>query len=322
MPISTIIFAIVVCVFAFRGFRQGWLRAVVGIVGFVFSYWAAFHWAPEGAVWLEANTSLQGFLAMAASGLSIFFLATIAVQVVLIALTILINLFLESEGAKVSLVSRIGGAMSGALVGVFFGLSAVYAYGVAMPMLVSDSGAGSTMVETEVSSVSKWANRAAGFVIEQAMAASDVEPGLAKMSVAAAEQPLATAQSIQGLSKNEQLQQLFEDPAQREVLVSGDLSQVVDLPAFQKLAASPELQQLADIAGISGSANSQEYQQQVAEKMSRVAQKMDTMRNDPRLQEMLNNPELQRQLNSSNPLELLNNPEMKEIADMLLRDTQ
>lgn len=323
MPISIVIFVFVVLIFAVRGYLQGSWRALTGIVGVLLGYWLGFIYTAAGAEWLQANSPIQGLMAMFVAGAAIFFAAVIAVRILAAVLSLLAR-HLLSEDENISLLSRCGGLVIGTLLGGAFALMAVYGYNIVAPELQNklalSEDSGFELVESKPSAVTLFANRAAALVTAQAMELAEVEPSVAAASAAAAAEPVKTAQSLQELSNNTELKELFQDPVQSQLLASGDLDAVIDLPAFQALAQSDEMQQLAGVVGIDSNVSQAEYQQQLADKMSQAAQKMSAMRNDPRLQEILNNPELQSQLNGGNPVELLNNPDLKELTEIFLSD--
>lgn len=323
MPISIVIFVFVILIFAARGYLQGSWRALTGIIGVLLGYWLGFVYTAAGAEWLQANSPIQGLMAMFVAGAAIFFTVLIAVRILAVVLSLLAR-HLLSDDEGISLLSRCGGLLIGTLLGGAFALMAVYGYNIVAPdlqkKLALSEDSGFKLVEQKPSAVTLFANRAAALMTTQAMELADVEPSVAAASAAAAAEPVKTTQSLQQLSNSQELKSLFQDPEQNQVLATGDLNAVVELPAFQALAQSEEMQQLASVVGIDSGAGEAEYQQQLADKMSRAAQKMSAMRNDPRLQEILNNPELQNQLNSGNPVELLNNPDLKELTEIFLSD--
>lgn len=323
MPISIVIFVFIILIFAVRGYLQGSWRALTGIVGVLLGYWAGLMYTDAGAEWLQANSPVQGLMAMFVAGAAIFFAAVIMVRILAAILSFLAR-HLLSEDENVSLLSRGGGLLIGSVLGCAFALMAVYGYNIAAPELQNklalDEDSGFELVETQPTAVTLFANTAAAFVMAQAMAIADVEPSVAAASAAAAAEPVKTAKSLQDLSNNTELKELFQDPEQNQLLAAGDLEAVIELPAFQALAQSDEMQQLAGVVGVESNLSQTEYQQQLADKMSRAAQKMNAMRNDPRMQEILNNPELQDQLNGGNPVELLNNPDLKELTEIFLSD--
>lgn len=323
MPISIVIFVFVILIFAVRGYLQGSWRALIGIVGVLLGYWLGFIYTAAGAELLQVNSPIQGLMAVFIAGAAIFFAAVIAVRILAAVLNLLAR-HLLSEDENISLLSRCGGLVIGTLLGSAFALMAVYGYNIVAPELQNklalSEDSGFELVESKPSAVTLFANRAAALVTAQAMELAEVEPSVAAASAAAAAEPVKTAQSLQELSSNTELKELFQDPEQSQLLASGDLDAVIDLPAFQALAQSDEMQQLAGVVGIDSNVSQAEYQQQLADKMSQAAQKMSAMRNDPRLQEILNNPELQSQLNGGNPVELLNNPDLKELTEIFLSD--
>lgn len=323
MPVSVLLFIVVVAIFSYRGFRQGGLRATAGVLALLAGYCASFIWAPVAAEWLEANSTLQGLMALAAAGAVIFLLALFAVRFAasLLAFTLRrLNKQDEEIAPVYSPLSRLLATSVGASVGLVVALLLVYAYGIAAPILIPKVFPSATILEDEPSIVTRWANDSVGALTAKVLASTDVESDVAKVSAAAMAQPLQTAQSLQGLSDSAELQQLFKDPQQLQVLVDGDLDRVIDLPAFQQLASNEDMQHLAEIAGMRSDAAPDEYPQQLAAKISQAAQRMEQVRSDPRLQEILSNPEFQRQINSGNPLLVLNSPELAEIAGILFNE--
>ena len=339
MSLTTIIFAVVVGIYAYRGYRQGALLAFLGVLGLLLAYWGAFTWAPVVAKSLQANIGLQGLLALAAASVVIFIVVLLVFKVVSSLLLAVVELVWRifsttdisaddteadtSDSDEIhSLLSRVGGSLVGALMGSVFALGAVYAYGVVVPLFdtLIAPNTSNKLASTDDSLVSRWANSAVAMFSEQAMIAAEINPAVAKASAAVMANPVVTALNVQRLSHNKELQELFVDPEQHQLLLEGNLDEVLALPAFQQLAQSADVQQLAEITGISADLPPEQYRQQLAAKMTLAAQKIEQMRNDPRLQNIITSPEFQQQMRAGDPMVLLNNPELKELATILLNE--
>jgi len=337
MSATTLIFVIVIGIFAYRGYRQGALLAFLGVLGLLAAYWGAFTWAPVIAKELQLNMSLQGLLPLVVASVLIFIAISLVFKsvssVLLVVGELIWHVFTENEtegeedasgevaGEKLpSLLSRSGGSLVGALMGSVFALGAVYVYGLAVPVfdMLAAPNESNRLASTDNSLVSRWANSAVSMLSEQAMIAADMDPILAKVSAAVMAKPVVTAQSVQRLSHSEELQALFVDPEQHQLLLEGNVEAVLSLPAFQQLAQSEDVQQLAEITGISADLPPEQYQQQLAAKMTQAARKIERMRDDPRLQNIITSPEFQQQMRAGDPMLLLNNPELKELATILL----
>jgi hypothetical protein len=120
-------------------------------------------------------------------------------------------------------------------------------------------------------------------------------------------------QRTQRLMKSTEFLALMQDPRNHRVLDSGNPERVQQLPAFRALAVNPDLLALGERSGLADDDLEAELARQLTDTWGR-AQKIN---NDPRVQAILADPEFQAALDSGNPVDLLTNHQLLELADII-----
>ena len=117
----------------------------------------------------------------------------------------------------------------------------------------------------------------------------------------------------QRLMKSNEFLELMNDPRNQRVLDSGNPERVQQLPAFRALAANPDLLALAEMSGLADNDREAEFARQLTDTWGRAQQ----VKNDPQVQAILADPEFQAALESGNPIDLLTNHQLHELADIV-----
>jgi hypothetical protein len=156
----------------------------------------------------------------------------------------------------------------------------------------------------------------AGSAVSAAMSAGSVTPEVARLSGALAAAPADAMQRAQRLMKSTEFLALMQDPRNHRVLDSGNPERVQQLPAFRALAVNPDLLALGEMSGLTDDDLDAELARQLTDTWGRAQQ----VNNDPRVQAILADPEFQAALDSGNPVDLLTNHQLLELADIIFAD--
>ncbi len=315
MDWSLLVFLVVILFFAYRGFRKGLLKSIGRILSVVAGYACAILYSGQVSGIIESEFQLQGILAFITASLLLFFGAGMLVGL----LFWLLEKLLAGDG-KVSTASSIGGAVVGLGTGLLLAIVVVWAVAFirdARPL----EGPG-TSVAKEPSKIEMLANRAAGKAVGSAMSLGSANPEVAKLGAALAESPAEIVQRAQRLAQSEDMSALLNDPRSRVALDSGDPEAVRKLPAFQKLINNDDMRALADATGLmdEAAADNQPMDAAVATQLTDIWIRAQRAKNDPRVQAILADAEFQQSIRSGNPLDLLGNEKLIEIANIIFSD--
>jgi hypothetical protein len=218
------------------------------------------------------------------------------------------------RGDDISTASALGGGFVGALVGVLLAIAIVWSFAFVRDMRSSDST--ETTAKEHSSGVETLANRLTGSAVSAAMNAGSLTPEVARVSGALAAAPAEAMQRIQRLMKSTEFLALMQDQRNLGVLDSGNAELVQRLPAFRALAANPDLLALAEMSGLADD----DLEAKFARELTLTWKRSQQIKNDPRVQAILADPGFQAALNSDNPVDLLTNQQLHELADIIFID--
>jgi uncharacterized membrane protein required for colicin V production len=309
MDWSLIIFTVVILLFAWRGFRGGFLKALGRVFTVLAGYAAAILYSGPLSSWIEMQLGWQGVVAFIGTSLTLFLAAGLAMMLIFA----LLRRYLF-PGDDISTTSALGGGFVGALVGVLLAIAIVWSFAFVRDMRSSDTT--ETAASEHSSGVETLANRLTGSAVSAAMNAGSVTPEVARFSGALAASPADSMQRTQRLMKSTEFQSLMQDPRNHRVLDSGNPERVQQLPAFRALAVNPDLLALGEMSGLADDDLDAELARQLTATWGRTQQ----VKNDPRVQAILADPEFQASLESENPVDLLTNPQLIELADIIFAD--
>jgi hypothetical protein len=305
MDWSLLVFLVVILFFAYRGFRKGLLKSIARILSVVAGYACAILYSKQVSGIIESELQLQGILALIAASLLLFFGASILVGL----LFWLLEKLLAGDGS-----------VSGLGTGLLLAIVVVWAVAFIRDARPLESPGSS--VAKEPSKIETLANRAAGKAVASAMSLGSASPEVAKISAALAESPAEVVQRAQRLAQSEDLSALLNDPRSRVALDSGDPEAVRKLPAFQQLINNPDLQALANATGLTdeAAAENQPMDVALATRVTDIWARTQRAKNDPRVQAILADAAFQQSIRSGNPLDLLGNEKLLEMADIIFSD--
>ena len=315
MDWSLIIFLLVVLFFGYRGYRNGLLKSLARILSLIAGYSCALLYARPVSTLIESQSQMQGIVALIAASLLLFVGAGMIVSLLF---WVIQKLLPEAETA--STLSSVGGAAAGALLGLFLAIAIVWTFTFVRDMRPAETLADA--VQNKPSRIEAVANKLAGKALSTAMTMGSAKPEVARLSAALIESPAEIAQQAQRLAQSQDLIAFLGNPDNRAVLDAGDPQAVLRLPAFQQLLQNPDLQALARSTGIleqvGGSAAS--VDEALAIQLTDVWGRAQRAKHDPRVQEILNDAEFQRKIQSGNPIDLLTNKRLLELADIIFAE--
>lgn len=315
MDWTLIVFVGIVLFFGYRGYRRGLLRSLARILSVVAGYACAIIYTEEASRLLEANSQLQGIIAYIVAGLGLFIGAGIGVNLVFWILQKLLG-----HDGEVSLGSRAGGAAVGLATGLLIAIAVVWA--VAFVRDTRPDVQKRAAVTKEPNRIEALANRIAGKAVGSAMSISSANPEVVRLTAALAESPGEIVQQAQRLAQSDDMTALLHDPQNQAVLNSGDLEAVRQLPAFQQLMRNPDMQALAESTGLLDETLQNEHgtEAALAQKITDIWGRTQRVKTDPRLQAILSDPAFRQDIQSGNPLDLLGNEKLLELANIIFAE--
>ena len=306
MDWSLIIFTVVILLFTWRGLRSGFLKSLGRIFTVLAGYAAAILYSGPMSSWIEMQFGWQGVVTFVGTSLALFLAGGLAMMMIVA----LLRRYLF-PGDNISIMSALGGGFVGALVGVLLAIAIVWSFAFVRDM--RSPATSETTASAPPSRVETLANRLTGSAVSAAMNAGSVTPEVARLSGALAAAPAAAMQRSQRLVKSDEFLALTQDSRNQRVLDSGKPERVQQLPAFRALAANPDMLALGEMSGLADDDLTAELARQLTDTWAR-AQKI---KNDPRVQAILADPEFRTALDSGNPVDLLTNHQLLELADII-----
>lgn len=314
MDWSLVIFLVVILFFGYRGYKKGLFKSLGRILSVLAGYVCAILYTGELSQLLESQYLLQGIVAFAAASLLLFFGASFLVGLLF---WLLGKLLLED--ASVSIASALGGGVVGVATGTLLAIIIVWGFTFVRDSLPSEAIA---IAPANPSEIEQLANRVAGKAVETAMSLGSASPEVAKITAAMAAAPADMVQRAQRLANSEDMAAMLKDPRNQALLDSGDHEALRKLPAFQQLINNPDLQALASATGLLDDAarNNQALDAEVAIQLTDIWRRAQGVKNNPRVQEIIGDAEFQQKLRSGNPLDLLTNDKLMELANIIFAE--
>ncbi len=260
---------------------------------------------------------VQGFAVLILASLFLFFAAGIAVSILFLVVERLIP---EQEtGSSAS-------SYAGAAIGLFSGLvlAIITIWTIAFirdTWLLTDS---ESVAVNRNSDIEIFANQLASKTVNTAMSLGSVKPVVTRLSVALVENPAEVTLQAQRLANSNDLNTFLSDAGNQVVLNSGDIEAVKNLAGFQQLARNPDLVALTRSTGMvtESAMNKESTETVLAEQITKIWGHVQQVRTNQRVQEIIGNPEFQQQVQSGNPVELLTNVRLLELANIIFADEQ
>ncbi|HEY8938788.1 MAG TPA: CvpA family protein [Cellvibrio sp.] len=334
MHLSTIIFFVLLAFFTWRGYQKGFIESITRILALIVAYPAAIFFTRPFAKWLMANTSLDGLLVYFIAGTTIFLVVSL---VVILLLNLLAKLIPDNRTTELG--SKIGGAGVGVFMGSIIGLIVVYGLGLiitptpAAPIIVhnnatstspniqSDTNTGAAVGVPRINDLEKSRDSfieasAKKLIGNAAAAAVDLaldDKTTTQVTKAFVQDPQSMLTHVQQVTNNGQLQELMADENIQSIMTTGDTEALMRDPAFKELMSNPSVQALMTQSDVDSATGSKA----AAEKMITAWNRVQTLKHDPRVIAIISDPEFQQQLNSPNKLQLMMNPKLNQLTEII-----
>ncbi|MDO3386564.1 CvpA family protein [Gilvimarinus sp. SDUM040013] len=310
MGISAIILLVITAFFAIRGYFNGTWASLARTVAFIGAYGTAFYFSKHAALQVKANTAIDGIMAYIVGGVAIFVVTMVAIRLVFWVLAKM------TPGAdrKPSQASRIGGLLIGGAVGVFTGLILVYLVGIYTSTKTAQTPdyAAAAKKADPVDSMAKAAiSKSVGAI----MSANGANANNIKLTEAFVADPVDSVDRITRVTNSPDLQALLKDRRSQRLLKQGDIDELMKVPEFRRLMNDQDMRELMAASGMD--VNDQDSARQTAQKIAQGWQRIESMKNDPRVQKIVNDPEFQRKLKSDNKMALLTSPQLNDLAGII-----
>ncbi|MCP8898087.1 CvpA family protein [Gilvimarinus xylanilyticus] len=314
MATATIIFLVITGFFAIRGYFNGFWGSLSRSVSFIGAYGAAFYFSKDAAALVKAHTPLEGAVAYLAGSIGLFVLAMFGLRLIFW----LLKQMMPGSNDKPGTVSRVGGLLIGALIGGFIGLLLVYT----LDIYTSAKELKADAIETPPPPANNAISKAAKLTVSKSagalMALSGVSDNSIQLSEAFISDPVANMDRVNRVTQNPDLKKMLDDRRTQRLLRRGEIDELMQVPEFKRLIADPDMKYLMQASGMD--INDKDSARETARKVSLGWQRIEVMKNDPRVQEIINDPEFQQQLNASNKLALLTNPKLNELAGIIFEE--
>lgn len=315
MDWSLIISIVIIGFFIYRGYKKGLLASISRMLSLIAGYTAAIFFSKELSATIESLGLLQGIAALIAASLALFTGAAFAVSLVFW----LINR-LTATRAENSPISSLGGSVLGLLTGVVVAVIAVWSFTTVRD--IQSEAKATQAAARNTSFVETIASRVTSMAVQTALSLTEAKPEITRLGATLAASPARVAQHTQSLADSKVLNNLLADPVNQQVLDSGNVEAVKALPAFQQLVNDPDMLALTKLAGMQNNSanNKNTVETTLANQLTANWLKMQSIKNNPRVQEILEDGEFQRKIQSGNPIDLLSNAKLLELADMIFED--
>jgi uncharacterized membrane protein required for colicin V production len=335
MNIATLLFGVIVIIFAWRGYQKGFIGSITRLLGWIVAYPAAIFFTKPVAKLLVQHTALDGLIVYFIAGTGIFLGVSFIMTLLLNGLSRLIP-----DNEFTSTGSKIGGVSVGVLVGGILGLLAVYGLSLVQKSeqtsAIVDTFSHEDVRETAESAAQQTTQLPPAPGIGQLTQARDsfIEASAKKLIGTAAatavdlvtddktttqvtkafvEDPQTMLTHVQAMANNGEIKTLMSDDDIQSMLTTGDVHGLMRDDGFQALMNNPHMQALMSQSDVSSELGSRA----AAEKMIAAWSRVNQIKHDPRVIAIITDPEFQQQLNSSNKLSLMMNPKMSQLTEII-----
>ena len=314
---SLVLFLIVAIFFAYRGYKKGLFQSIVKVVSLIAGYAATLLYIVPLSAIIEAEFELSGIVGLVVASTILFVGAFGLVSLIF---GLISRLWLKKETK--SKASAIGGAVMGALVGTIAAIILVWGFSFANNL--RPVAPGQVLAEKPPGLVEPLAKKVVSKVAALVMSAASTSPQVKSLSQAIITNPGQISQQVQRLAKSNDLVALFGDRNNQAVLDKGNASAVQQLPAFQQLVKNPDMLSLARSAGMLGETGDDVAMAEaaLATQATETWIRVQQVKNDQRVQAIMNDPEFVAILQSGNPIDLLTNSKLLELANIIFTDSK
>jgi hypothetical protein len=309
--LALVVLSICVALGAYRGTLAGFLRVATLFAAYAAGIVVAAKFATLIALLAGISRLMAGALAGAGAFLAVYIVASI------VSALLIHRERSRRDGEPRSGFDRLGGAFFGAgqaalallLLGVLGGfLDASYAAGLPQG---SAAAAGSYLV-----------GGTRRIVAAGVGASMEAGPGRT-LAVKLASNPGSAVVSTQKLLANPHVANLQEDALFWQYASTGEVDRALARPAFAAISYDEALRaQLADLGVVDEAArgDADAFTAQLRATLTRIAPRLQAIRNDPALAELAAKPEIQAAIRNGHSFALLSHPDFRRLVDRALQD--
>lgn len=306
MQVSIFVFAFIVLVFAFRGYKSGVVIVLSRLLGLPLAYLLAWLLAKPVGQSIQSSGLVDGLLAYLLGG-SIVFFATYLI--VTLSFSFVHKNFVKTDDS-ISDASAISGALLGGFVGIFIGLLAVWLSNNVKTIIAAKVGKPSPPTRFE-----KTINEVAASAISRIAIDKNETPNLESLPAVLLANPSENIILMQNISEKGLIQNLLQDNQVKKILDSGSPGALVHTQQFKRLVNDPDLQALAEKMNFS--AESGELEKQLAIQLTKTWSQVRAIQTDPQFLQITNDPEVRQLINSKNVFKIINSSKIEQLMSVV-----
>jgi uncharacterized membrane protein required for colicin V production len=299
MPvIADLVVLAVIATYAVRGFMRGLTASLLGLLGVVVSFFAAWLcWGWAGR-FLNASFNLPPVLACAIGAALVF----LVVNILFSGLVFLIRRRNKAKRAQTAAnprypwADKLSGAALGACFGILMAAMLVWLYNVAG---LTEVGASWPDIRNSA------AGRLSGFIIRSEAyvftRAATNSPALAGIIARSARDPKSAAEDIERIKQNREVTALIQDAQFTNAVLRADREAIKRNPRLNRLLEDRAFVRSARNLGfLPAESETVSTQDQAAEYLARVGLKMARIKADPEVQDVMRDAAIQKMLDEKN----------------------
>ncbi|MCP4236213.1 MAG: CvpA family protein [Aestuariibacter sp.] len=317
MDWSLVIFAVVVMLYGYRGYRRGMLKSLGRVFSLSAGYTAAALYTTQVSTIIAALMPVQGFATLILASILLYFTAGAAVRT----LFLVVERLLPEED-----LDSTASSYAGAGIGLFSGLviAFIMTWTIAFTRDTQPQATAEVPASNQSSDIEILARQLAGKTVNTAMSLGSMQPVLTEFSVALAENPAEVTMQAQRLANSYDLNTFISAEENQAALNSGDIEAVKKLPAFHKLIKHPDLIALSRSTGIvpQAASNRETIATVLAKHIIDIWGHIQQATNNKRTQEIIGTPEFQHDIQSGDPMQLLTNANFLELTNIYFSTAQ
>ena len=306
MQVSIFVFAFIVVVFAFRGYKSGVVIVLSRLLGLPLAYLFAWLLAKPVGQSIQSSGLVDGLLAYVLGGSVVFFLSYLIVTV---SFSLVHRNFVKTD-ESISDASAISGALLGGFVGIFVGSLAVWLSNNVQTIIAAKVGKPSSPTSFE-----QTINEVAASAISRIAIDKDEAPKLESLPAVLLANPSENIILMQNISEKGLIQNLLQSNRVKKILDTRSPGALVHTQQFKQLVNDPDFQVLAQKMNFS--ADSGEFEKQLAIQLTKTWSQVRAIQTDPQFVQITNDPEVRQLINSKNVFKIINSSKIEQLMSVV-----
>ncbi|WP_185232349.1 CvpA family protein [Teredinibacter franksiae] len=315
--IVTPMFIIWVAYSLYRGYRRGLWRGLFTLAALVVAYVGCYLWAPTiSNLLLERGWSL--FASYSTAFFSLYALLYLTVAE-------LPNWVLRKWLSSVA-PQHWWGAGLGGCAGIVSGLVFIWTFSLlqaAVSLQAEPVGASNQSMEIKKPAVVSVANALMAEVTRAGAGIAGVDPLQTEVMVTFSREPQKALQDLHSLGQSKQLQAFLSDSDIQHYMATENLDGLIESAAFQNVITLPALEGVRQMARVEASSGGREAGVRegdlyLAARYTEARNRLDLMRDDPRLQAIVADPEVKAMIEKRDIPGLLTNSKVQNLMALVM----